>query len=172
MSQSLAGGRRPRVRAGTLVVPAKRSAIRNPGWIPAFAGIWRLDVLQPPRGRGIKCPRCDEAETDVSLAEGQRNVWLVLEGVDRARLARPTGGSRSGEPSRTPPKNVQSPDSRESGNDRARPLVWLWSFYICPPFPRGTQRFLRQGVFFVSLKHTPCSPPCQGGQKAAYGRVG
>jgi len=35
---------------------------------------WRLDVLRPPRGRRIKCRRGDEAETDVSLSEGERNV--------------------------------------------------------------------------------------------------
>src|SRR5687767_1085391 len=43
-----------------------------------------------------------------------------------------------------------------------------WSFYICPPFLRGTPRFLRQGVF-VSSYHTPCGPPCQGGQNPLLG---
>ena len=38
-------------------------------------------------------------------------------------------------------------------------------------FEKASPRLLRQGVF-VGLCHTPCSPPCQGGQNAAAGRVG
>ena len=47
-----------------------------------------------------------------------------------------------------------------------------WSFYICPPFPRGTPRFLRQGVhirvdcnrywYFSGLYNTPESSLPQG----------
>src|SRR4249920_1137726 len=41
----------------------------------------------------------------------------------------------------------------------------IWNFYICPPFPREMPRFVRQGVL-ASSYHTPCGPPCQGGQNS------
>jgi len=57
MPQNLAGWRRLKVRAGTLVIQTKRSAIRNPGWIPAFAGMTNrgtsVSVPGPLRPRGL-----------------------------------------------------------------------------------------------------------------------
>jgi hypothetical protein len=55
--------------------------------------------------------------------------------------------------------------TRQRNNSQLCP----WSFYICPPFPRGTPRCLRQGVRSGSY-HTPVVRLAKGDRTLAFGQ--
>ena len=73
-------------------------------WIPAFAGIWRLDISWNGRVKHT-------LRVELVGSASETRVWLRLyihSGHNNRKAARKTG------------KNVQTPDSRVRGNDRYR----------------------------------------------------
>jgi hypothetical protein len=98
--------------APAFVIPAKQSASRNPVgfgqliWIPAFAGIWRLDVFDAQSRLSLDCAgRAERRRRFVSVAE--QRLWMRFPALSsdpkrrRASLAAavqktlPTQGSAS-----------------------------------------------------------------------------